>query len=141
MSENKTKPTEVSVEAYIDAVPNEARREDARTLLALLTELSGESPRMWGSTMIGFGSYDYVYDSGRSGTAMRIGFAPRKREQVLYIMGGFDGHEELLARLGKFKTGKACLYVTRLSQIDLGVLRELCTASLAYMDAKYPRSA
>ncbi|TNE84004.1 MAG: DUF1801 domain-containing protein [Deltaproteobacteria bacterium] len=138
---NKTTPTDASVEAFVAAVPNEARREDAQTLLRLLSDVSGEAPRMWGPTIVGFGTYDYTYDSGRSGKWLRIGFSPRKRENVVYLMGGFEQHTDLLSRLGKYKTGKSCLYISRLANVDLDVLRELMVASLAEMAEKYPSGA
>lgn len=136
--EAKTKPTEVSVADFIAAVENPQRRADAETLCALFEEISGEPPAMWGPSIIGFGRYHYRYDSGHEGDAPRLGFSPRKAQTVLYVMSGFEGQAALIARLGKVKTSVACLYVNRLDQIDLGVLREMAVASLTHMRALYP---
>ena len=139
MPENKTQPTPVSVADFIAAVPDPLRRADAETLVALLGERSGEPATMWGPSIIGFGRYRYTYDSGRSGEMCRIGFSPRKAETVLYLTDGFPRHAELMARLGKHRTGKSCLYIKRLSDIDMGVLTQLVDDSLNWMDATYPR--
>jgi hypothetical protein len=140
MAETKTKPTQVSVADFLAAVDNPERRADGEVLCKMLARLTGEEGRMWGPSIIGFGSYHYKYDSGHEGTSCRIGFSPRKAELVLYVLSGAYGEAERLARLGKHKTGKSCLYVKRLTDVDLGVLEELCTASLADMDARYPRA-
>jgi Domain of unknown function (DU1801) len=137
-SELKTKPTEVSVEVYIDAVADEKQRVDAKKIVELMQRLTGHSPRMWGPSIIGFGTYHYKYDSGREGDMCRIGFSPRKRQTVLYITDGYDKYAPLMAKLGKHKTGRSCLYVKRLSDIDEAVLEQLCVESLAYMAQKYP---
>ena len=138
MAASKTVETSVDVEAFIERVADPGQRDDARTLMAILGRLSGHSPRMWGPTMIGFGSYHYRYDSGREGDAMRIGFSPRKGETVVYVLG-YPDQEAHLARLGKHRTGKSCLYIKRLSDVDTGVLEQICAASIADMDARYPR--
>ena len=138
-SENKTKATEVSVDAFIASVTDPNQRADADNIRAVMERLSGEPAMMWGPTIIGFGSYHYVYDSGREGDMCRIGFSPRKGQTVLYLIDGFEGQAELMAKLGKHKTGKSCLYVKRLSDIDETVLEELCKRSLAYMAEKYPQ--
>ena len=140
MTENTTKPTAVTAADFIAAVPDPSRRADAETLAALLAERSGEPAAMWGPSIIGFGRYRYTYDSGRSGEMCRIGLSPRKAETVLYLTEGFPLHADLLARLGKHRTGKSCLYIKRLSDVDMGLLTELIDASLAWMDATYPRS-
>ena len=137
-SDNKTKATEVSVDAFIAAVADPNQRADAEKICALMERLSGEPATMWGPSIIGFGSYHYRYESGREGEMCRIGFSPRKGQTVLYLIDGFEGHAELMAKLGKHKTGKSCLYVKRLSDIDETVLEELCVRSLQYMAAKYP---
>lgn len=137
-AEAKTKPTAISVESFIEAVADPAQRDDARKIVAMMERLSGHEATMWGPSIIGFGSYHYKYDSGREGDMCRIGFSPRKGQTVLYIVDGFEGHSDLMARLGKYKTGKSCLYVKRLSDIDEAVLETLCTESLEYMAAKYP---
>jgi hypothetical protein len=138
MAENKTKETSAEVAAFIDGLADPGRRDDAVELTRILEELSGDKAAMWGSNIIGFGRYRYRYESGREGEMMRIGFSPRAKELVLYVMGGFPRFDELLARLGKHKTGKACLYIKRLHDVDQDVLRELVTASLAHVDATYP---
>ena len=138
MAENKTQATVVDAGSFIDAVADPARREDARTLAALMARVSGEPATMWGPSIVGFGAYDYRYDSGRTGTMARIGFSPRKAESVLYIVEGFDGYSELLARLGKHRTGKSCLYIKRLADVNAGVLEELVSASWAEMARRYP---
>jgi len=136
--EARTKPTEVSVADFIAAVENPKRRTDAEVLCALFEEISGEPPTMWGSSIIGFGSYHYRYDSGHEGDAPRLGFSPRKAQTVIYLMSGFKGQDEMLARIGKVKTSVSCMYVNRLDQIDLGILREMAVASLAKMREQYP---
>ena len=136
--EAKTKPTEISVADFIAAVENPKRRADAEVLCALFEEISGEPPKMWGPSIIGFGKYHYRYDSGHEGDAPRLGFSPRKAQTVVYVMSGFKGQEEMIARIGKVKTSVSCMYVNRLDQIDLGVLREMAVASLAQMRELYP---
>ncbi|MBE7543936.1 MAG: DUF1801 domain-containing protein [Bryobacteraceae bacterium] len=133
MAELKTKQTQASVSAFLDAVENEQRRADCRTVLNLMRAVTGEEPKMWGPSMVGFGSYHYKYASGREGDWFVTGFSPRKQDLTLYIMAGFDRYDELMAKLGKYKTGKSCLYLKRLSDVDLGVLRELVAASVEAM--------
>lgn len=139
--EPKTKATEQSLDAYLATI-EPARAEEARRLDAMFRRVTGEEPRMWGPSMIGYGLYHYRYDSGHEGEAMRIGFAPRKAELVLYLLGvdGDDQAEEeaLLARLGKHRTGKSCLYVRRLDGVDEGVLEELAALSWRTMARRYP---
>lgn len=141
MVELKTKQTEVSVDDFLDAVPDAQRREDAKAVCAMMERISGEPARMWGPSIVGFGRYRYTYDSGHSGEMARIGFSPRARELVLYIVEGFEGHQALMDRLGKFRTGKSCLYVKRLADVDTGVLEELIAALWDHMREKYPDSA
>jgi Domain of unknown function (DU1801) len=136
--ENKTKPTEIGVNAFIEAVTDERQRAEARKIAAMMERLSGHKPRMWGPSIIGFGSYHYKYESGREGEMCRIGFSPRKGNTVLYLVDGFLGHGELLAKLGKHKTGKSCLYIRRLLDVDEAVLEQLCVESLKWMAQKYP---
>ena len=133
MAEPKTRPTDVPVADFIAAVDNPRRRADAEVMQALLTEVTGEAPVMWGPSIIGYGSY-----RGPTGDWPRIGFSPRKAQLVLYVMGDFDAREALIARLGKVSTKGGCLYINRLDAVDEGVLRELVTASLAHMRAKDP---
>ncbi len=139
MTENKTTATPEDPAAFIEAVPDAERRGDAAELCRLMEQASGEPPKMWGKSIIGFGRYRYRYESGREGESMRIGFSPRAKEFVLYVTDGFPRYESLLGRLGKHRTGKACLYIKRLADVDQGVLEELLAASLAYADEKYPR--
>lgn len=141
MAEIKTKATEVSVDDFISAIDNPQRREDAQKVRAMFERLTGEPAKMWGPTIIGFGSYRYTYDSGHSGTMCRLGFSPRKAELVLYLKTGAAGQDDLFARLGKHKTGKACVYVKKLADIDEAVLEEMAAGTLAYMNEKYPRQA
>ncbi len=138
-SENKTQPTDIDPEAFITAIEHPVRRADAEVLLEMMQRLSGEEPRMWGETMIGFGTYHYKYATGREGDSMRTGFAPRKSGQVIYIMPGYTNHTLILDRLGKFKEGKSCLYITKLADVDLAVLEELVQAGLDDMARKYPK--
>lgn len=138
MAENKTKQTEVDVGAFIDAVPDPKRRADAREVCAMMERLSGHPPAMWGPTIIGFGRYHYVYDSGREGDMARIGFSPRAKELVFYLIGGLTLHPELLARLGKYRTGKCCLYIKSLDLVDREVLAQLIVNEIVYMREKYP---
>ena len=137
-SELKTKPTPVSVDGFIEAVTDEQQRADSHKIAAMMERLSGYPPKMWGPSIIGFGSYHYKYDSGREGDMCRIGFSPRKGQTVLYLVDGFEGHAELMTKLGKHKTGKSCLYIKRLGAIDEGVLEQLCVESLKWMAQKYP---
>jgi hypothetical protein len=138
-SENKTQATKASVAAFIDAVVDPEQKKDAKTIAALMQKHTGEKPAMWGPSIIGFGSYRYKYDSGREGEMCRIGFSPRKGQTVLYMINGYEHEPELMAKLGKFKTGKSCLYVKKLADVNMPVLEQLIVRSLTYMDEKYPR--
>ena len=138
MAELKTKQNDASVEEFIGAVANDRRREDAFTVLDLLKRVTGEEPRMWGTSIVGFGSYRYRYASGRTGEWPRIGFSPRKQNLTVYVMPGFSNYDEILSRLGKHRTGKSCLYVNKLADIDMGVLEELIGSSLEAMAELYP---
>ncbi len=130
MSDLKTRPTGASVDAYLEQIADEARREDCRTLVRIMKKVTGAKPRMWGTSIVGFGTYHYKYASGREGDWPLTGFSSRQRDLTLYIMAGFSRYEELMAKLGKHKTGKSCLYVKRLLDIDLEVLERLVTASV-----------
>lgn len=140
MAEAKTKPTGMSVDAFIEAVQPAARQADARAVRALLERVSGRPATMWGPSIVGFGAYRYRYESGREGEAPRVGFSPRSSALVVYVMDGFPGHAELLARLGRHTTGRSCLYIKKLADVDMGVLEELVTASLAAMRDRYPEA-
>ncbi|MDX1569723.1 MAG: DUF1801 domain-containing protein [Xanthomonadales bacterium] len=141
MTEAKTRPTDSDVQAFLESVADEHRRNDAKQVCELMGEVSGEAPRMWGSSIVGFGRYHYRYESGREGDWFLTGFSPRKQALTLYVMGGFPRHEELMKQLGKYKTGKSCLYVKRLSDVDMAVLRQLIRDSVAYMRETYPTSS
>lgn len=140
-AEIKTKQTEVSVEAFLDNVADPQRREDARAVRAMMERVTGQPAKMWGPSIVGFGTYHYKYDSGHEGTMCRLGFSPRKAELVLYVLTQSAGQDALLARLGKHRTGKSCLYVKRLSDVDEGVLEELTVHALDDMNEKYPEGA
>jgi hypothetical protein len=116
MAETKTRPTAVSVDDYLDAVPDEGRRADGRKVRDMMERISGYPATMWGPSIIGFGRYHYRYDSGHEGDAARIGFSPRTRELVFYLLGGFPHQQALLDQLGKHRTGKCCLYVNRIAR-------------------------
>ncbi len=137
MADAKTKANDGDVEAFLASVENERRREDCRTVMTMMREVTGEEPRLWGDSIIGFGSYHYVYASGREGDWPLTGVSPRKQSLTLYIMPGFDRYESLMARLGKHRTGKSCLYVNRLDDVDPEVLRELVESSVAYMRERH----
>ena len=141
MAETKTRPTAVSVDDYLDAVPDEGRRADGRKVRDMMERISGYPATMWGPSIIGFGRYHYRYDSGHEGDAARIGFSPRAKELVFYLLGGFPHQQALLDQLGKHRTGKCCLYVKRLADIDESVLEELVAESLADMRVRYPDEA
>ena len=126
----KTRKTDASVEAFLAGVGDEGKRADSREIVALMRRVTGEPPKLWGTSIVGFGSYHYVYASGQEGDWPLTGFSPRKQALTLYIMSGFYGEEPLLKKLGKYKTGKACLYVKKLEDIDLGVLRKLIEKSV-----------
>jgi Domain of unknown function (DU1801) len=133
MAENKTKPTKLSVAAFINGLTDQARRADAKALVKLMQSASGEKPQMWGPSIIGFGSYHYRYDSGREGDMPLVGFAPRKAATVLYGMG--EG-KALLAKLGKHTTGKGCIYIKKLADVDQQVLAAMVAKSVAAMRAR-----
>lgn len=135
MAELKTQPNDESVEAFVTAIDDERRRHDCQTILDLMREVTGEEPRLWGENIVGFGDYHYKYASGREGDWFKIGFAPRKRNLTIYLNYGFGEDPELMERLGKHKTGAACLYVNKLQDVDLEVLREVIRRSLAQAGA------
>lgn len=138
MAEPKTQRTKASVATFIAAVEDETRRKDAKALDKMFREITGEKPAMWGPSIVGYGAYRYKYDSGRVGVWPRTGFSPRKANLVVYVMPGFHEHDGLLKRLGKHKTGKSCLYINRLADVDEDVLRELIARGWKRMQAKYP---
>ncbi|MEO1013612.1 MAG: DUF1801 domain-containing protein [Pseudomonadota bacterium] len=133
----RTTPRSADVSAFIDAVENDTRRRDAKTLLQIMKDVTGEAPVMWGGSIIGFGGYHYKYDSGREGDSLNVGFSPRKANLVLYVMGSIADDDPLRDKLGKYKTGKACLYVNKLDDVDLDVLRRLIRKSYEATIAKW----
>lgn len=138
MSENKTKPTEISVEDFLDTIEPERKRNEARQLDALFGKVTGWTPVMWGPSMIGYGSYHYVYESGREGDMLATGFSPRKASHSIYVMPGYADYGSILDRLGKHKMGKSCLYINKLADIDLQVLAELIETGLKDLSKKWP---
>ena len=135
MAELKTQPTDQDVDRFLDSIADEQRREDCRAISEMMREASGDAPRMWGDSIVGFGRRRYRYASGREGDWFITGFSPRKQNLTLYIMAGFDNYEALLGKLGKHTTGKSCLYVKRLADVDMPVLTELVVESVAHMKA------
>jgi hypothetical protein len=139
MSENKTKPTELSVAAFINALADPGRRADAKLLIKLMQSASGEKPKMWGPSIVGFGSYHYKYESGREGDMPVIGFSPRKAANVLYGMRGASDADALLAKLGKHTTDKGCLYIKKLADVDQEVLQAMASKAVSAMRARSPK--
>ncbi len=138
MSELKTQANDASVEDFLAAVPNARRREDSAKMLDLMLEVTGEPARMWGDSIVGFGTYHYRYKSGREGDWPRTGFSPRKQYLAIYIMPGFGEYEPLLSRLGKHRTSVSCLYINKLADVDMDVLREIVAGSYQEMARRYP---
>lgn len=138
MAENKTKPTDLSVASFIEALTDQTRRADAKALVKLMQSATSEKPKMWRPSIVGFGSYHYKYDSGREGDMPLIGFSPRKAATVLYNVGGFSGSEALRAKLGKHTTGKGCLYIKKLAEVDQQVLETLILKSVGAKRAQHP---
>jgi hypothetical protein len=130
MSESKTRPTDVKVEDFLNAVKHPRRKADGCELLRIMREITNEEPVMWGPSIVGFGSYHYKYESGREGDMPVTGFSPRKQSLSLYIMSGFDEYEDLLEKLGKHRVGKSCLYINKLADVDISVLKELIRKSV-----------
>ncbi len=137
MAQNKTKRNDGDVLAYLQSVANERRREDSLVVLEMMGAVTGLPAEMWGTSIVGFGSYHYKYASGREGDFMLTGFAPRKQALTLYIMGGHERYAELFARLGKHRRGKSCLYINKLADVDLAVLHEIIAESVAFMRSEH----
>jgi hypothetical protein len=137
MAENKTLATKASVGAFVDKIADPAKRADAKALVKLMQKATGEKPAMWGPSIVGFGSYHYVYESGREGDMPLVGFSPRKAATVLYVRAGTPGTEALLAKLGKHTAGKGCVYVKKLADVDEAVLEKLVAKCAADMLKKY----
>jgi hypothetical protein len=138
LASNLTVQTDGSISAFLAALPDARQRADAEAICAMMARVSGQAPKLWGRSIVGFGSYHYKYESGHQGDMARIGFSPRKANTVVYIVDGFAQYGAILARLGKFKSGKSCLYIKHLSDIDTTVLEDLVIHSYAAMQAKYP---
>jgi hypothetical protein len=138
MADNKTKPTQVSVAAFIDALADETKRADAKALVKLMQSATGEKPKMWGPSIVGFGSCHYKYESGREGDTPLVGFSPRKAAAVLYGVTGSSDSDALLAKLGNHSTGKGCLYIKKLSEVDRKVLEAMVVKSVAAKRARHP---
>jgi hypothetical protein len=136
MAELKTKQNEQSVTDFLQAVPEERKRKDSFAILELMEEVTGLEPKMWGDSIVGFGNYHYKYSTGREGDWFVTGFSPRKQNLTLYIMSGFDEYDDLLKKLGKYKTGKACLYVNKLEDVDVSVMKELIQKSVAHLSGQ-----
>jgi hypothetical protein len=137
MAELKTKKTDASVQEFIAAIDDEERRRDCQAVAQIMSEVTGAPAAMWGSSIVGFGTYHYKYASGQSGDWPLVSFSPRKQNLTLYIMSGFEHYDELMAKLGKYKMGKACIYVNHLSDLDMATLRELVQRSVEYTIKKY----
>jgi len=137
MAQNKTVETKSSVSAFIKKLPDAQRQKDALAIIEIMKEQSGFEPKMWGPAIIGFGSYHYKYESGREGDAPLVGFSPRKTEFALYLSSQFDKRDELLKKFGKHKTAKACIYIKKIEDIDVTVLKKMIANSFKFTKAKY----
>uniref|UniRef100_UPI004048C101 DUF1801 domain-containing protein n=1 Tax=Roseivirga sp. TaxID=1964215 RepID=UPI004048C101 len=136
-AQNKTTENEASVDNFLNTVTDEKKRADAYLIKSIMEEITGEPSKMWGTAIIGYGVYHYKYDSGREGDFLKVGFSPRAQNLTLYIMPGFDRYDEKMSQLGKYKTGKSCLYIKKIEDIDLDVLKDLIKSSYEYMTNKY----
>jgi hypothetical protein len=137
MAGPKTQRTGASVRDFLDGIEDDAKRRDAKTVARMMKRVTGARPEMWGPSIVGYGKYHYVYDSGREGDWMLAGFSPRKQALTLYIMSGFKGHASLMKKLGKHSTGKSCLYIKKLEDVDLEVLEELIASSVEAVRKRY----
>lgn len=140
MAHNKTKPTPQKVSEFIAGIEDKVKRDDCRELMKLMSGVTGNRAKMWGASIVGYGKYHYKYESGREGDFFLTGFSPRKQALSIYIISGFSINPKLMEKLGKYKTGKSCLYVKKLDDIDRTVLAQLVEESVAYMRKKYPGS-
>jgi len=134
MAELKTKRNQGDVEAFLNSVENDKKRQDSFTILELMKQVTGKQPEMWGDSIVGFGSYHYKYASGREGDWFVTGFSPRKQNLTLYVMAGFDEYDQLLDKLGKHSIGKSCLYIKKIEDVDMDVLKELVQKSVKHME-------
>lgn len=137
MAENKTRATNASVSEFLDAIEDRQQRNDLKKVAAMMRRATGKRARMWGPSIVGYGSYHYRYDSGREGDFLVTGYAPRKQNMAIYIMPGFKHFGDLMHRLGKHKTGKSCLYIKRLADVDEKVLEQLIREAVNYMREHY----
>lgn len=138
MAELQTKLNDASVQDFLNSMEDENKRQDSFKILQIMQDITGEEPKMWGSSIIGFGSYHYQYASGREGDWFQTGFSPRKQSLTLYIMSGFEQYDDLLGKLGKYSTGKSCLYLKKIEDVDMDVLRELVRLSVEHVSATNP---
>lgn len=136
MAELKTRENDGDVLAFLNSVENEKRRTDSLDVLEMMKEITGETPKMWGENIVGFGHYDYKYASGRTGTWLCVGFSPRKSNLTIYLLGGFSANEAVLEKLGRHKKGKSCLYIRKLEDVDLAVLHDLIEEAYHYIKNK-----
>jgi uncharacterized protein YdhG (YjbR/CyaY superfamily) len=134
MAELKTKRNQGDVQAFLNSIPDEKKRQDSFIILDLMKQVTDKEPEMWGESIVGFGSYHYKYESGREGDWFLTGFSPRKQNLTLYVMSGFDEYDQLLHKLGKYKTGKACLYIQKTNDVNANVLKELIQKSVAHLE-------
>ncbi len=137
MAKLKTTPSAKSVQAFLNTIADDERRQDCLTVMKIMKQATKAEPKMWGDSIVGFGSYHYKYASGREGDWFLTGFSPRKQALTLYIMSGFSRYDALLRKLGKYKTGKSCLYIKRLADVDLSVLKELIQGSVKHLAKSY----
>ena len=137
MAELKTKPNDQNVDDFLQTVGDPAKREDCHRVLDIMKQITQQEPKMWGDSMVGFGNYHYQYTSGREGNWFLTGFSPRKHSLTIYIMAGFDKFDNLMSKLGKYKNSKSCLYVKKLEDIDLGILKELIAESIKLVSKRY----
>ncbi len=136
MAELKTQKNEASVEDFLNAIPDETRRQDCFTVLELMKKATKAEPKMWGGSIVGLGDFHYTYATGREGDWFQMGLSPRKQNLTLYLMSGLEAHRELLAKLGKHKTGKGCLYLNNLADVDVKVLKEIIVQTVKTLKAK-----
>ena len=137
MAENKTKATGASVTAFINSIDDKQKRADARKVAAMMRKATGKRAKMWGPSIVGYGTYHYKYASGREGDFLMTGFSPRKQALTVYVIPGFEHFETLMKKLGKYRTGKSCLYIKRLSDVDEKILEQLINRSVKYMREHY----
>lgn len=139
MAELKTKPTEITVESFLDKAADPKVRADCDTIISMMERLTGDNPKMWGPSIIGFGKYHYKYESGREGEICITGFSPRKPNITLYV-ANIEGQADLLTKLGKHKASKGCLYIKKLADVDIAILESLVKRSIDFLKKKYPDS-